>query len=137
MSDKITNNEVNNYLQNLQIIGKFGVYENRPCTGYAIRVSEKEADEFVPRNGMFISESEFGNFSIMLMKAPDDENTIGIDDTEKLKFAFKVSGLTLEEAEAEARTIKTENDSFCAMMKGKGGGVTTKPPVAVEFNIEE
>jgi len=134
----VQNNEVNEYFRNLQTIGTFGVYENRNCTGFAIRISEQEAEGFENKNGLFISVSEYGNHSIMVMKAPENSEEIGIDEVEKLKVGFKVSGLTLAEAEAEARSIQVENEGFLSMMAGKGGGVTTKPPVKIaEFNIEE
>lgn len=125
----VKNNEVNEYFQNLQTIGTFGVYENRNCTGFAIRISEQEAEEFENKNGLFISVSEYGNHSIMVMKAPDNEEDIKTDEVEKLKVGFKVSGLTLAEAQAEARSIQVENEDFLSMMAGgQGTGVTIKAP---------
>ena len=72
----------------------------------------------------------------MVMKAPENNEEIGIDEVEKLKVGFKVSGLTLAEAQAEARSIQVENEDFLSMMAGQSIGVTVKAP-EVEFNIEE
>lgn len=134
-NNEITNRQVNQYFENLCLIGTFGVYENKKCTGFSVYLDETESIE--PRNGIFISTSENGNASIMVMRANDDEEIIGIDETEKLKVGFKASGLTLNEAETQARELRVKNEDFLSMMAGgQGTGVTVKAPEA-EFNIEE
>lgn len=138
MTTTITNQEVNQYFENLVLIGTFGIYENRACTGFSVRVSEEESESFENRNGVFISISELGNASIMIMRAPDNNEVVGVDEIEKLKIGFEKSQLNLEEAEERAKEIRQENESFLTMMGGNSSpntGVTLKAPE--KFDIEE
>lgn len=129
----VTNQEVNRYFENLQVIGTFGVYENKNCSGFAIRINEDEAQDFENKNGLFVSLSEYGNYSIMVMKAPENNETIKTDEVEKLKVGFKVSGLNLAEAENQARELRAQNEDFLSMMAGgERTGVTVAPEIKIE-----
>lgn len=134
----ITNRDIIEYFRALQRIGTFGVYENTKGNGFTIKTSEEKINSFEDMNEIFISESTFGNKSIMIMMPDENDEIIDeVRETPKLELGFEASGLTIDEAIEQAETKKAKNHSFLAMMKKPKTGVTIKALEEEGFVVDE
>ena len=122
----IKNNEINNYLKNLCFIKDF-VFENRVETGYCLYVPEERLNKTPIGNEVFISTSELGRKSLMIMKCPDNEadcGPIGDRKLEAIEFVLGDEFIGFEEAEKLASEKRANAQSRRRRFKSAESGAS-------------